>query len=519
MMSTLNRQVSVILTLCLFSCLSPFFLQAQSFDLRLENGLAKPIAPHESHEYTLSLNQDELLFVRFDQEGADISIKVQDPTGKLVEEFDGNNGKQGPELVHINPKLSGKYVLVVQPLAEQKKEGSYTVKIDRHVKNIQNPSDRLDQMIGYWAEQEYLPGFAVAVLDKNTVHFQKAYGYSNLERKLPYTLETIQNIGSVSKTLIGISIMKAVEDGKLSLGSNINDFLPFEVRNPYYPDQAITLKHLATHTSSIAEMPAYEQSYILKEAFTYKKGEINQGEFSDMKLYSQNKEKSLDEFLRSILSAQGSLYKKKHFLKQAPGEKYSYSNAAATLAAYIIALVYEMPYDAFTQKYILNPLEMKDSGWSFDEIALEKHSDLHFFNYKPIPKYTLITYPDGGLLTNILDMSRYLQSQMKGYYGEDQLLTADSYQQMMSPKLAEKQKAHPKRNYGYFWEFTQNDIGHNGGDPGAVCFIRFTPETGMGRIIMTNILPATPMAGKAFQSIWKYLKEMGEELTLQHAKN
>lgn len=306
--------------------------------------------------------------------------------------------------------------------------------------------------------------------------------------------------------------MKAVEDGKLSMDSKVNDFLPFKVINPYYPDQSITLQHLATHTSSIAEMADYEKSYILKEPFTYLSGEINKSEFKEMQYYAKNKAEPLGDFLESLLSNKGKRYKKKHFLKQAPGEKYAYSNAAATLAAYIIEQVYEMPYRTFTEKYILNPLNMKSTGWRFEDIDIEKHSDLHFINQKPIPKYSLITYPDGGLLTNIADLSQYLQGQMKGYYGEDQQILASSYQTMMMPHLSPDQKEHPKRNYGFFWEFTGEDIGHNGGDPGAVCFIRFNPETGLGRIIMTNIIPATPMANKAFVSIWKFLKEMGEEL-------
>lgn len=72
--------------------------------------------------------------VRFEQESSDIAIQVLYPGGKLIEEFDGNNGDRGPELVVIDPQKSGKYSLIVQPLEEQKKPGNYRVKIDRRLK-------------------------------------------------------------------------------------------------------------------------------------------------------------------------------------------------------------------------------------------------------------------------------------------------------------------------------------------------------------------------------------------------
>lgn len=507
----MNARLSRFLCLLCYSLFS-YFSQAQSLDLSLEDGNLKSIHPKESHVYVIELLPDEWVFVRFEQQGADIAIQVKDPEGKVLEEFDGNNGKQGPELVHIHPRIPGTYTLEVRPLDEQKKPGNYSVVIDRHLRSLTSPREKLDKIISYWVEQGYLPGFAVAVLNKDEILFQKAYGFAKLSTQTPYTLETIQNIGSVSKTLIGISLMKAVEDGKLNMDSQVNEFLPFPVSNPRYPNQPITLKHLATHTSSIAEMPDYEKSYILQEPFTYQSGDIGKGEFKEMAFYAKNIEQPLGDFLASLLSPSGQLYKKKHYLKQAPGEKYSYSNAAATLAAYIIERVYEMPYHTFTEEYILKPLGMKSSGWSFEDIEVKKHSDLHFFNQKPIPKYSLITYPDGGLLTNIVDLSQFLQSQMKGYYGKDQVITTAAYEEMMKPHLSTSQQNRASRNYGYFWEFTGDDIGHNGGDPGAVCFIRFNPESGIGRIIMTNIIPATPMANKEFTTIWRWLKEVGEEM-------
>lgn len=491
----------------------PFFSHSQDFSLEDEKFESKSIAPARSHSYWIELSAEELLMVRFEQEGSDIAIRVLDPSGELIEEFDGNNGAQGPELVIIDPQKSGRYSLIAQPLEEQKKPGNYRVKIDRRLKKGTGIGEELDQLIQYWADQGYLPGFATVVLSKDEVLFQKAYGYAELKDKKPYTLQSIQNIGSVSKTLIGLALMKAVEEGKLKLDDEVNQYLPFELRNPYHPDKAIRIAQLANHTSSIAEMEAYERSYVLKEPFSYQKGEIGRGEFKEMEFYARNQEMEMGDFLKEILSKGGKYYKKKNYRKDAPGETYSYSNAGATLAAYILERVYEMPYHELTRKLVLEKLEMHASDWSFDRVEGGKLSDLHFNNQQVIPKYSLITYPDGGLLSNAKDLTSYLQALMKGYYGESDFLSTASFQEIMRPHLNPGQGPRKNRNYGIFWEFWGNNMGHNGGDPGAVCFIRFNKETGIGRIILTNIIPRSPMAGKSFSTIWKYLDVYGEKLS------
>ena len=61
------------------------------------------------------------------------------------------------------------------------------------------------------------------------------------------------NSASIRKTFTGVAMMQAVQEGKLSLDQDINTYLPFKVVNPSFPDTAITLRQLATHTSGITD--------------------------------------------------------------------------------------------------------------------------------------------------------------------------------------------------------------------------------------------------------------------------
>ena len=107
-------------------------------------------------------------------------------------------------------------------------------------------------------------GFSVAMVNKSGVLYEKGFGFSNRETKEKYTENTIQHIASVSKTLIGIALMKAKELGKLDLDDPIQDYLPFKVINPGFPNEKITIRQLATHTSSINDTDQYmDRAWIL----------------------------------------------------------------------------------------------------------------------------------------------------------------------------------------------------------------------------------------------------------------
>ncbi len=75
----------------------------------------------------------------------------------------------------------------------------------------QDFTKELDAKLTEISNRKSLPGFGVAIVDKDGILFSKGYGYADIESKKLYSKHTIQNIGSVSKTFIGVALMKAVE--------------------------------------------------------------------------------------------------------------------------------------------------------------------------------------------------------------------------------------------------------------------------------------------------------------------
>lgn len=68
---------------------------------------------------------------------------------------------------------------------------------------------------------------------------------------------TLYRIASVSKMVTAMGVMKLIELGKLDLDSDISRYLGYSLRNPAFPEQAITLRMLLSHTSSLRDGAGY----------------------------------------------------------------------------------------------------------------------------------------------------------------------------------------------------------------------------------------------------------------------
>lgn len=399
-------------------------------------------------------------------------------------------------------------VLCLSLLFACKNNNKQETKVDAQINTLTNSLTAALQKIH---EQGFINGFSVAIVNDSAILYSKGFGQANIVAQKPYTKNTVQNIASISKTLIGISLLKAQELGKLNLDDPINNYLPYEVKNPHYPEEAITIRHLATHTSSILDTDYYGMSYVMKDPL-----QVIDTTVVHIPDYFNGPETRipLANYLEKILSEKGVWYQKEGFLNNPPGAHYEYSNIAATLAAQVLEGATGTSLPKFTQTHILDPLGMTASGWSFDDIHIEDHSVLYEDINTPLPLYSLITYPDGGFTTSSTDLATYLNELMKGYVGKGTLLQAKSYTELFKRQLNASHYSNAngeeptgdEYNSGIFMGFrADGQIGHSGGDPGVATHMFFDPETKLGRILIVNT--------ELDEDGYKELKAIGNALT------
>ena len=335
------------------------------------------------------------------------------------------------------------------------------------------------------SEKNNLVGFGVAILNKGNVMYAKGFGYADKDTKSPYTIQTIQPIASISKTLLAVAVMKAQEMGKLQLNDHINNYLPFKIYNPNFPNENITIQQLVNHTSSILDGDSYDRTYVFKNKIPpfyndFADNDVKTEVKSWVELYNENEMIPIAEFIKKQY-VEGEIWydKAQNFSTNRPGSKYKYSNMGANITAYIIERATGENYADFINKQIIEPLQMDSSGWRGKNYQPKNASTLYWYGYA-MPDSDLITYPDGNLMTNIADYSTFLCTMFRGYEGEDNVLTAESYREMMKDPISSDFRK------GVFWTVDSEKIGHSGSDLGVLTHAYFLKENGIGIILFSN---------------------------------
>ena len=319
----------------------------------------------------------------------------------------------------------------------------------------------IDSTIIQKMKQSGIVGVGAAIIINGKLMWRSGYGFADREKGAPFTTATVMNIASVSKTITGTCMMKAVEQGKISLDEDINKYLPFKIINPYFPKEAVTLRHLATHTSGFADRyPFYTDS-------TYFSG--------------KDSPEPLGDFLKNYFVTGGKYYAKENFLDHKPGTYRDYSNIGAALAGYIVEQRTGEKLNTFSKKYIFTPLGMQHTSWFLSETDLENRSKLYDKKdneVSPIPLYGCTTYPDGGVRTSVDDLTRFYTCLLHdGKYGQKEILKSQSVQEVLKFQFNDTNKPEnvnpAKLNSGLFWATKMGGtrIGHNGSDPGVRTFM------------------------------------------------
>lgn len=361
-------------------------------------------------------------------------------------------------------------------------------------------------------------GFGVALTNDNEVLYQNGFGLANVETGEKYTENTIQNIASVSKTFIGIAILKAQDLGKLKLDDPISKYLPYKIENPKFRENSITIRQLVTHTSSIHDNEEYlNRAWVLYDTINLEKNlKIDIGE---CKFSAPLSEVSMENFLINVLTENGKWYKPNTFSEYKPGQIYEYSNMGATLAALVLEKATGQKFDDFTEKHIMQPLKMESTGWSLRSIDMKKHSRLYIDKKTAYPFYMCVTYPDGSIITSSNDMSKYICELMKGYSGNGTLLSKESYKEYYNQQL--KSENFIDRDTSEFGDYNigitmsfgpTGNFGHFGGDPGLFSVIYFDKQKKLGKYYITNTDASGKESGKYHGQIVKLLDEYAEKL-------
>ena len=289
-----------------------------------------------------------------------------------------------------------------------------------------------DGLMPFALQRGDVAGAVISVVKDGKIIFAKGYGYADLKTRAPPSPETtLFRPGSTSKLFTWTAVMQLVQQGKLNLDRNINDYLDFAI--PPRDGKPITLRDLMTHT------PGFEDTA---------RGLINVGA----------QQVVLDDYLKTHLPAR--IFP--------PGEIVAYSNYGCGLAGYIVQRVSGQRFEDYVRQHIFVPLDMQHS--TFDQPLPATWASLIAKSYitasdGQLQQFELVNpAPAGGLSSTAIDMAHFMIAQLQGgSYNGAQILEPATVALMHSPQRT----AAPGLNgfdLGFYQESSQGQriVGHAG---------------------------------------------------------
>ncbi|PRX97998.1 serine hydrolase domain-containing protein [Allonocardiopsis opalescens] len=341
----------------------------------------------------------------------------------------------------------------------------------------------LDERVPALMAEHRLPGAVVSVVADGEQVFAGGYGEADVEAGTPVDAETTSfPIASVSKSFTAAAALQLVEQGRLDLHTDVNAYLPEDVRIPdSFPGEPVTLHHLLTHTAgfadSVAGMAAASPGGVLP------------------------------------LAEYAAAYRPERV--HPPGRFVAYSNYGTTLVGLIVQEVSGVPFEEYTAENVFAPLGMERSGFHQPDEAAEILETPKLYTVAPDPAAPLYINqgPAGAVYATAPDMSRFMIALLNdGAAAGGDFLSPESTAAMLTRQAS----AHPRiagAGYGTWDRYADgvHGIGHSGDLDGAHSEYVLLPEQELGFFVSVNAdgVAESPIADGRARIVDAFLAEFG----------
>lgn len=242
-------------------------------------------------------------------------------------------------------------------------------------------------------EQTGASSISLALIDGEQVVWAEAFGLADKTSQAAPSADTMYCIGSTSKMVAAIAVMKLVDQGVISLDRPLKEYITsFSMASPEYTQ--VTVRMLLNHS---AGLPG---------------GEYRNSETSAPLPFS--------------FSAQALETIKSQRLKHAPGYMSVYANDGFTLIEQLVSAVTGKSYAQFVQEEIFTPLGMNTSRYPLDYFP-EGSFAKRYADDTPQPQLFLNSFGSGGLYSTPMDMAKIAMMFLgKGKVGAVRILSEAS---------------------------------------------------------------------------------------------
>ncbi len=290
-------------------------------------------------------------------------------------------------------------------------------------------------------EEENIPGALVALVSRGEIIHAATYGLANVELSVDVSLDSVFEIGSISKQFVTAVVMQLVQEEMIGLDDPIQNFIA-DIPSEWL---GVTVRQLMNHTSGI---PDYEL----------------------IASYDVYGERITPEQVIQIAHSRP--------MDFAPGTGWFYSNTGYYLLSMIVERVAGAPLNQVLKDRIFDPAGMRSTRLADPEAIIANRAAGYWVNrngdlINRRPTETSSTLGAGGILSTLQDLMRWDEM----LYGE-QIVSSDSKAAMWA---ATPLPDGIMQEYGFGWVVSDyrgmRRVGHSGQVAGFIAqFHRFIDE-------------------------------------------
>ena len=321
-----------------------------------------------------------------------------------------------------------------------------------------SPEDPSD--IGSWMELYEVPGVSVAVIKDFELDYVEVHGVKSKVTREPVTVQTLFQAASLSKSVSAAGVMSLVQEGVVSLDTDINDYLiSWQVPdNELQDSEKVTLRRLLSHTAgtTVSGFRGYRYT------------------------------ESVPSLIR-ILNGEPPANSAPIVVDRVPGSQFQYSGGGYVVMQQAVQDVTGASFPDFIRGRVLQPIGMDNSTYEqpLPASLLDSAASGYYANGVAVPGGHHI-YPEiaaAGLWTTPTDLARFLMELQLSIRGE-------SSNRVLSREKAEALLTEVKRDYALGFDLWthrgQPYFGHSGANDGFRCRMVAHRTEGYGVVILTN---------------------------------
>ncbi len=317
---------------------------------------------------------------------------------------------------------------------------------------------QLRQQLEKILQDTHTPGASVAIVHRDGPEWVAGLGKSNIAANQAATDETLFRIGSTSKAFASLSILKLVNEGKLSLLDPVHKLVPeiwFE--NRWEATDPVRVVDLLEHTTG------WDDWHLREYAKDAKGMTLREG---------------LDYDHHSRVS------------RWRPGTRMAYCNSGPPVAAYIVEKITGQAFEDYVTQNFFLPIGMKTATY-FEQASPQLTTLYHADGKTAFPYWNILERPSGAINASAKDMAAYVQFYLnRGAVGGTQIMLAVSIDRMETPTRTWEAQEGLKSGYGLSnYIFVDDGFvyhGHGGAVNGGLTEMSYMPEFGVGYFYSIN---------------------------------